>query len=78
MVHSYSPIKGKDAADFEMVTTGIEVALKYPQLSTFIIVSGDIVFRPLVTSLRRNGKEVYEILLTKILKITFMLFTFLN
>ncbi|MHA2032941.1 MAG: NYN domain-containing protein [Candidatus Kariarchaeaceae archaeon] len=61
LIHSHAPVKRKNSADIEMITNGIETALQYPNLSIFYLISGDSDFRPLVNSLRRNGKEVYII-----------------
>ena len=41
-----------------LVTYGIELALKYPNITTFVLVTGDSDFRSLVKSLRRNGKKI--------------------
>jgi uncharacterized protein (TIGR00288 family) len=61
LIHTHTPVKRKNSADIEMITNGIETALQYPKLSVFYLISGDSDFRPLVNSLRRNGKEVYII-----------------
>lgn len=61
MVHVSSPVKKKNSSDIEMITQGIEVALKYTQLSQFFLITGDSDFRSLVTALRRNGKYVFVV-----------------
>ncbi|OLS28686.1 MAG: hypothetical protein HeimC2_05030 [Candidatus Heimdallarchaeota archaeon LC_2] len=61
MVHVSAPIKKKNTSDIEMITQGIEVALKYTHLSQFFLITGDSDFRSLVTALRRNGKYVFVI-----------------
>jgi uncharacterized LabA/DUF88 family protein len=61
MVHVSAPIKKKNTSDIEMITQGIEVALKYSQLTQFYLITGDSDFRSLVTALRRNGKFVFVV-----------------
>jgi hypothetical protein len=52
------PAARKNSADMSLITYGIELALQYPHLKTFVLVTGDSDFRPLVKSLRRNGKKI--------------------
>lgn len=52
------PAAKKNSADMSLVTYGIELALKYPNITTFVLVTGDSDFRSLVKSLRRNGKKI--------------------
>lgn len=60
------PTAGKNSADFSLVSLGIEMAFKYPNIDSFILVSGDSDFRPLVRSLVRNGKQVHIVCDTKV------------
>lgn len=53
------PKSRKNAADLVLVTHGVEIALRNPDLDTFVLVTGDADFKPLVQALRRNGKEVF-------------------
>lgn len=55
------PAARKNSADISLITYGIELALQHPDLKTFVLVTGDSDFRPLVKSLRRNGKRVIVI-----------------
>lgn len=52
------PAAKKNSADMSLITYGIELALKYPNITTFVLVTGDSDFRSLVKSLRRNGKKI--------------------
>ncbi|MHA2100046.1 MAG: NYN domain-containing protein [Candidatus Kariarchaeaceae archaeon] len=61
MIHVSSPVKKKNSSDIEMITQGMEIALKHPQLTHFYLITGDSDFRSLVTALRRNGKYVFVI-----------------
>ncbi|GAH01687.1 unnamed protein product, partial [marine sediment metagenome] len=42
-----------------LITHGMELALKNPKLQTFILVTGDSDFRPLILSLVRSGKRIH-------------------
>jgi uncharacterized LabA/DUF88 family protein len=53
------PRARKNSADISLVTHGIEIALQHPNIQTFILVTGDVDFRPLIKSLRRNGKRIH-------------------
>jgi uncharacterized LabA/DUF88 family protein len=59
MINTHAPVKQKNSSDIEMITNGIETALQHPKVGIFFLITGDSDFRPLVKSLRRNGKEVY-------------------
>lgn len=52
------PAARKNSADISLITYGIELALQYPAIETFVLVTGDSDFRPLVKSLRRCGKKI--------------------
>jgi uncharacterized LabA/DUF88 family protein len=45
----------KNSADISMVTSGMELLFLYPHVSTYVLVTGDSDFRPLLTSMRRRG-----------------------
>ncbi len=47
---THIPAARKNSADMAMITHGMELALRYPHLDTFILVTGDADFRPLVLS----------------------------
>ncbi len=53
------PKAKKNSADITLITHGIEIALKNPGIDTFILVTGDADFRPLVLSLRKAGKHTH-------------------
>lgn len=53
------PKAKKNSADITLITHGIEIALKNPNIDTFIIVTGDADFRPLILSLRKSGKYTH-------------------
>ena len=52
------PAAKKNSADMSLITYGIELALQYPSIGIFVLVTGDSDFRPLVKSLRRIGKRI--------------------
>jgi len=52
------PASRKNSADMSLITYGIEIALQYPMIKNFVLITGDSDFRPLVKSLRRNGKKI--------------------
>src|SRR5438477_2975637 len=49
---------GKNSADIRMVVDALDFCYNRTHLDTFVIISGDSDFSPLVTSLRGNGKKV--------------------
>jgi len=51
------PASRKNSADMSLITYGIELALQYPTIAIFLLITGDSDFRPLVKSLRRSGKK---------------------
>lgn len=55
------PKSRKNSADMVLITHGLELAIKYPHIGLFIILTGDADFRPLITSFKRNGKYIYII-----------------
>lgn len=54
-------IGGKNAADVQMATDAIEAIWTLPHVQTFVIVSGDRDFLPVLKTLRRYGKTVVGI-----------------
>jgi len=52
------PAAKKNSADMSLIAYGIELALQYPSIGIFVLVTGDSDFRPLVKSLRRIGKKI--------------------
>jgi uncharacterized LabA/DUF88 family protein len=49
------PSSRKNSSDISLITSGIEYLFIYPHIDTYIIVTGDIDFRPLLVSIRRRG-----------------------
>jgi uncharacterized protein (TIGR00288 family) len=49
---------GKNSADIRMVVDAMDLAWSKPHVDTFVIVSGDSDFSPLVSKLKENGKDV--------------------
>src|SRR3954452_21879210 len=51
-------ITGKNSADIRLVVDAIDLAYSKDHIDTFVIVSGDSDFSPLVSKLKENGKHV--------------------
>ncbi len=51
-------ISGKNSADIRMVVDALDLCYTKPHVDTFVIVSGDSDFSPLVSKLKENGKYV--------------------
>src|SRR5205085_10306672 len=49
---------GKNSADIRMVVDALDLCYTKPHVETFVILSGDSDFSPLVTKLRENNKTV--------------------
>jgi len=49
---------GKNSADIRMVVDALELSYTKEHIDTFVIVSGDSDFSPLVSKLKENGKHV--------------------
>jgi uncharacterized protein (TIGR00288 family) len=49
---------GKNSADIRMVVDALDCAYTKAQVDTFVVISGDSDFSPLVSKLRENGKVV--------------------
>ncbi len=52
---------GKNSADIRMVVDALDLCYTKPHLDTFVVVSGDSDFSPLVSKLRENAKTVVGI-----------------
>ena len=50
--------KTKDSVDFILITKATEMIFQYPHIDTYIILTGDVDFRPLVQLLKKHGKTV--------------------
>ena len=49
---------GKNSADIRMVVDALDLCYTKPHIDTFVIISGDSDFSPLVSKLRENNKDV--------------------
>ncbi|RLC22091.1 MAG: hypothetical protein DRH93_10585 [Deltaproteobacteria bacterium] len=50
--------KTKDSVDFILITKATEMIFQYPHIDTYVILTGDVDFRPLVQLLKKHGKIV--------------------
>jgi uncharacterized protein (TIGR00288 family) len=51
------PKSRKDSSDMSMVAHGVELIFQYPHINTYVLITGDADFRPLLLSLRKYGKH---------------------
>ncbi|MBN1881956.1 MAG: NYN domain-containing protein [Deltaproteobacteria bacterium] len=51
----------KNSADFALIAKTMEMIFQYPHLQTYILLTGDIDFRPLLQTLKRHGKRIIVI-----------------
>lgn len=51
------PAARKNSADISMVTSAMELLFLYPHVQTYVLVTGDSDFRPLLVSIRRRGAQ---------------------
>jgi uncharacterized protein (TIGR00288 family) len=51
-------VSGKNSADIRMVVDALDLCYTKPHVDTFVIISGDSDFSPLVSKLRENNKGV--------------------
>ncbi len=51
-------MSGKNSADIRMVVDALDLCYTKPHVDTFVIISGDSDFSPLVSKLRENNKDV--------------------
>lgn len=56
LIQIYSVRAGKNRADIRMAIDSFEIALTRPQIRTYVIVSGDSDFSPLMAKLREYGR----------------------
>ena len=56
LIQIYSVRVGKNRADIRMAIDALEIAMTRPQINTFVLVSGDSDFGPLVAKLREYGR----------------------
>jgi hypothetical protein len=51
------PSARKDSSDMSMVAHGVELIFQYPHIQSYVLITGDADFRPLLLSLRKYGKK---------------------
>ena len=61
LIQVYSIRAGKNRADIRMALDAFETAINRPEVKTFVIVSGDSDFGPLVNKLREYGRYILGI-----------------
>ncbi len=54
-------MSGKNSADIRMVVDALDLCYTKPHIDTFVIISGDSDFSPLISKLKENGKGVIGI-----------------
>jgi uncharacterized protein (TIGR00288 family) len=55
------PASRKNSADISLITNAVELIYQYPHLTKIVLITGDADFRPLLHTLRRNGKSIHII-----------------
>ncbi len=55
------PVSRKNSADISLITNAVELIYQYPHISKIVLITGDADFRPLLYTLRRNGKGIHII-----------------
>jgi uncharacterized LabA/DUF88 family protein len=61
LIHVPHKRSGKNSADMQLVNDALELLQFYPHIDTYIVVTGDSDFRPLLLSLRKSGKKIHII-----------------
>lgn len=61
MVHIPREKTKKNSADMQLVTDSLEMLRYYDHIGTYVLISGDSDFRPLLHTLRKAGKKVHII-----------------
>jgi hypothetical protein len=51
--------KNKNGSDMQLVSDTMDLLHNYDHISTYLLITGDSDFRPLLRSLRKSGKEVH-------------------
>ena len=61
MVHlpHKSKYSSKNSSDMQLVTDALEILRFYEHIDTYILITGDSDFRPLLRTLKRTGKKIY-------------------
>lgn len=50
--------KTKDSVDFILITKATEMVFQYPHIDTYVILAGDVDYRPLLQLLKKHGKTI--------------------
>lgn len=58
LIHCYHPVTGKNTADIQMTVDVIECAWQLPNITCFVLVTGDSDFTPVFRRLREMDKDV--------------------
>ena len=58
LAHNFHPVSGKNSADIQLTIDVIDCAWRMPELTCFVLATGDSDFSPLFRALRAMGKEV--------------------
>lgn len=58
MIHTPHINGLKNSADISMVTHGLNILYHHPNISNFILITGDADFRPLLMELKKEGKYI--------------------
>lgn len=61
LIHCYHPVTGKNTADIQMTVDIIECAWQLPNISCFVLVTGDSDFTPVFRRLREMDKDVISV-----------------
>lgn len=61
MVHIPREKTKKNSADMQLVTDSLEILRYYQHIDTYILITGDSDFRPLLHTLRKTGKKIHII-----------------
>ncbi len=48
----------KNSSDFVLITKATEMIFQYPHIHTYILLTGDIDFRPMLQTLKKHGKQI--------------------
>ncbi len=51
----------KNSSDFVLITKATEMIFQYPHIKTYVLLTGDIDFRPLLQTLKKHGKKIIVI-----------------
>jgi hypothetical protein len=65
LIHTPHRHSGKNSADMQLVGDALELLQFYNHIDSYVLISGDSDFRPLLTTLRKSGKQLYIICDTK-------------